>query len=108
MSMLRIGIRCFFTPGSGIRKISGSGMNIPDPARFETVIFFKFTEILMMRIRDLLDPGSGMEKIDPGSGRNIPDPKQRRIGSERKKLPFSPSRGKVMKRRKNTALHRCL
>ncbi len=36
-----------------------------------------------MRIRDLLDPGSGMEKIDPGPGRNIPDPIQRKIVNEK-------------------------
>ncbi len=56
----------FSTPGSGIGKKSGSGMNIPDHTseRLETI--FRLNTYSLMRIRDLfdLDPESRVEKFE--------------------------------------------
>jgi hypothetical protein len=59
------------TPGSGIRneKITGSRINIPDHISESLEKFFcvKNTSIIyLMRIRDLLDPGAGIEKFPSG------------------------------------------
>jgi hypothetical protein len=63
-------IRCFLTPESEIREgkkcESGSGRNIPD------LFSASLNTLMQTRIRDLFDPGSGMEKFR--SGINIPDP----------------------------------
>jgi hypothetical protein len=66
----------FLTPGSGMGKISGSGMNIPDHISESLNNHFWVKIIIFFDA----DPGFGMEKIrigDPGcgSGINIPDPK---------------------------------
>jgi hypothetical protein len=63
-------------PDPGWKK-SGSGMNILDnfARSLETFLGLKYLNSLMrIRIRNLFDPGSGMEKFkNPGSGLNIPD-----------------------------------
>jgi hypothetical protein len=49
---------------------SGSKMNIPDhiSESLETIFWVKktYNSLMWMRIRILLDPGSGMENSDPG------------------------------------------
>jgi hypothetical protein len=45
MAVLRIGIRCFFTPGSGMGKISGSGMNIWIRRDLKQLFFIKHNEM---------------------------------------------------------------
>ncbi len=59
----------FLTAGSGMEKKSRSGMNITD---FASVFRVQNTYLMRIRIRDLVNPGSGMEKV--GSGIIIPDP----------------------------------
>ncbi len=62
----------------GKKSRSGSGMNIPDHISVSLETFFWDKNSLILwcgygtGIRNLLDPGSGMEKF--GSGINIPDP----------------------------------
>jgi hypothetical protein len=59
---------------------SGSGMNIPDhiSESLETFFGLKISKFFDVDpgsgIRNLFDPGSGMEKFGPGSRINIPDP----------------------------------
>jgi hypothetical protein len=52
-----------------MEKKSRSGMNITD---FASVFRVQNTYLMRIRIRDLVNPGSGMEKV--GSGIIIPDP----------------------------------
>jgi hypothetical protein len=68
-----LGPGAFLTLGSGMDKNSrsGSGNNITDHIS-ESWDKKYLNSSMRIRIRDLFDPGSGMEKF--GSGTNIPNP----------------------------------
>jgi hypothetical protein len=59
-------------PGWGKKSGSGSGIQNEHPRSFFRELRNNMNSFVRIRIQDLLDPGSGMEKF--GSEINIPDP----------------------------------
>jgi hypothetical protein len=75
VAVLRIGIRSFLTPGSGMGKNSGSGIRIRDEQPGSYFRELRNNTYTLMRIRDTRwknsDSGVGWEKFGSGMEKNL-------------------------------------